>query len=136
MSNYALIKNNIVENIFVCDNDETTLVLFLDDVVVNIDNIHAGIGWSYLDSVFTAPPLPERPHDELVAEAEQQKSALLTVANNIIAPLQDAVDLGMATDDEQAQLLAWRKYRVLLNRVDKSAAPDVEWPTPPGQQAI
>lgn len=84
--------------------------------------------------MFTAPPPPERPHAELVADAEQQKSALLTAANNTIAPLQDAVDLDIATDSEQSQLLAWKKYRVLLNRVDISVAPDIEWPTPPGKK--
>ncbi|HGW6773097.1 TPA: tail fiber assembly protein, partial [Escherichia coli] len=26
-------------------------------------------------------------------------------------------------------LEAWKKYRVLLNRVDTSTAPDIEWPT-------
>ncbi|MEQ5456473.1 tail fiber assembly protein, partial [Escherichia coli] len=26
---------------------------------------------------------------------------------------------------------AWKKYRVLLNRVDTSTAPDIEWPTNP-----
>ncbi|EAN4013524.1 phage tail protein, partial [Salmonella enterica] len=35
-----------------------------------------------------------------------------------IAPLQDAVDLDEATDKEKASLLAWRKYRVQVNRVD------------------
>lgn len=45
-----------------------------------------------------------------------------------IAPLQDAVDLGIATDDEKAQLDEWKKYRVLVNRMDTSA-PD--WPEVP-----
>ncbi|WP_277888405.1 tail fiber assembly protein, partial [Escherichia coli] len=40
-------------------------------------------------------------------------------------------DLGMATDDETKLLLAWKKYRVLLNRVDTSTAPDIEWPEEP-----
>ncbi|EGG1135905.1 tail fiber assembly protein, partial [Escherichia coli] len=26
---------------------------------------------------------------------------------------------------------AWKKYRVLLNRVDTSTAPDIEWPALP-----
>ncbi|ENF36173.1 caudovirales tail fiber assembly family protein [Escherichia coli P0304816.13] len=26
---------------------------------------------------------------------------------------------------------AWKKYRGLLNRVDTSTAPDIEWPTNP-----
>ncbi|APJ74150.1 tail fiber assembly protein [Escherichia coli] len=28
-------------------------------------------------------------------------------------------------------LEAWKKYRVLLNRVDTSIAPDIEWPASP-----
>ncbi|MDE9496251.1 tail fiber assembly protein, partial [Xenorhabdus bovienii] len=52
-------------------------------------------------------------------------------ADSAIAPLQDAVDLGMATDTEKAGLTEWRKYRVLLNRVDCTTAPDVQWPEQP-----
>ena len=44
-----------------------------------------------------------------------------------IAPLQDAVDLEIATEEERSLLEAWKKYRVLLNRVDTSVAPDIEW---------
>ncbi|WP_340608936.1 tail fiber assembly protein, partial [Xenorhabdus bharatensis] len=46
-------------------------------------------------------------------------------------PLQDAVDLDMATKEEKAALLKWKKYRVLLNRVDCSTAPDIVWPEQP-----
>lgn len=51
-------------------------------------------------------------------QAEETKSRLLQMATEKIAPLQDAVDLGEATDDEKARLLAWKKYRVQVNRVD------------------
>ncbi|EAO7558002.1 tail fiber assembly protein [Salmonella enterica] len=54
-------------------------------------------------------------------QAEETKSRLLQMASEKIAPLQDAVDLGEATDDEKARLLAWKKYRVLVNRVDTSS---------------
>nr|ELR5039333.1 tail fiber assembly protein [Providencia stuartii]ELR5082438.1 tail fiber assembly protein [Providencia stuartii] len=74
------------------------------------------------------PPISK---EQLIAEAEQQKQSLLAEANNAIAPLQDAVDLDMATDEEKAQLTAWKKYRVLLNRVDTSTAPDIDWPEKP-----
>ncbi|EFB3321859.1 tail fiber assembly protein [Escherichia coli] len=43
-----------------------------------------------------------------------------------MAPLQDAVDLGIATEEESSLLAAWKKYRVLLNRVDTSVAPDID----------
>ncbi|EBF7359551.1 tail fiber assembly protein [Salmonella enterica] len=51
-------------------------------------------------------------------EAEETKKRLLQTASEKIAPLQDAVDLNEATDKEKASLLAWKKYRVQVNRVD------------------
>ncbi|ACF68579.1 phage tail protein [Salmonella enterica] len=51
-------------------------------------------------------------------EAEGTKNRLLQIASEKIAPLQDAVDLDKATNKEKASLLAWRKYRVQVNRVD------------------
>ncbi|EBG3585908.1 tail fiber assembly protein [Salmonella enterica subsp. enterica] len=61
-------------------------------------------------------------------EAEGTKNRLLQIASEKIAPLQDAVDLGLATDDEKAQLDEWKKYRVLVNRVDTS---NPDWPEQP-----
>ncbi|EGN1626406.1 tail fiber assembly protein, partial [Salmonella enterica] len=34
-----------------------------------------------------------------------------------------------------AALTEWKKYRVLLMRVDTSKVPEINWPTPPGEQA-
>lgn len=64
-----------------------------------------------------------------VAEAERQKVALRAIADAQIEWRKDAVDAGEATREEEAELAAWRKYRVLLMRVDTSKAPDIEWPT-------
>ena len=64
--------------------------------------------------------------------AELQKSHLLALATDKISPLQDAVDLGIATESETSQLKLWKKFRVLVNRVDTSLAPDIEWPEMPG----
>ncbi|HAY2484332.1 TPA: tail fiber assembly protein, partial [Escherichia coli] len=52
-------------------------------------------------------------------------------AGEIIATLQDAVDLDMATEEEKLSLTHWKKYRVLLNRVQPENAPDIEWPELP-----
>lgn len=75
--------------------------------------------------------LPPPTAEELVAQAEQQKNQLRKAADSEIAWLQDAVDAGIATDEEIALLAEWKKYRVLLMRVDTSKAPDIEWPKPP-----
>ncbi|UQY45080.1 tail fiber assembly protein [Mixta hanseatica] len=74
------------------------------------------------------PPLTS---EENVTAAANKKSILISDASAIIAPLQDAVDLDMATDSEKESLAVWKKYRVLLNRVDTSSAPEIDWPTLP-----
>lgn len=67
----------------------------------------------------------------LVAEADNEKALRLNEANSTITYLQEAVDVGLATEAEIAALQEWKKYRVLLNRVDTSTAPDIEWPEKP-----
>ena len=62
---------------------------------------------------------------------KKQKNSLMQVASEHIAPLQDAVDLEIATEEETSLLEAWKKYRVLLNRVNTTTAPDIEWPEEP-----
>ncbi|EIN2424803.1 tail fiber assembly protein, partial [Escherichia coli] len=64
-------------------------------------------------------------------EAEETKNSLMQVASEHIAPLQDAVDLDIATEEEASLLAAWKTYRVLLNRVDTTVAADIEWPVAP-----
>ncbi|EFB4401798.1 tail fiber assembly protein [Escherichia coli] len=66
-----------------------------------------------------------------IREAEETKNSLMQVASEHIAPLQDAVDLEIATEEETLLLEAWKKYRVLLNRVNTTTAPDIEWPEEP-----
>ncbi|EFB73333.1 tail fiber assembly protein [Providencia rustigianii] len=62
---------------------------------------------------------------------EAQKKILLAEAGNIIDTLQDAIDLGLATDEEIEKLKEWKVYRIQLNRIDTSTAPDIEWPVKP-----
>ncbi|MDR9963965.1 tail fiber assembly protein [Enterobacter cloacae subsp. cloacae] len=42
---------------------------------------------------------------------EERKSQLLREIAEEIAPLQDAVELGISTKDEEDSLLEWRRYR-------------------------
>lgn len=66
-----------------------------------------------------------------IEEAVRELKERVSFATNAINTLQDAVDLDMATETEESNLLAWRKYRVLLSRVDTSTAPDIDWPVAP-----
>lgn len=65
---------------------------------------------------------------ELQQQAESKKAALLSHAESVIATLERAVKLNMATDEEREKLEAWERYSVLVYRVD-TAKP--EWPEEP-----
>ncbi|VUS62913.1 tail fiber assembly protein [Klebsiella spallanzanii] len=77
-------------------------------------------------------------HAADVAAADVQKKQLITQVSADISILQDAVNLNMATDAEKARLNSMQTYRVLLNRVDTSLAPDISWPvmTTPGDDNV
>lgn len=65
---------------------------------------------------------------DYVAENERIKHKLISEATLFIAPLQDSVDLSMATSQEEKDLIEWKKYRVLLSRVDPNSP---VWPNKP-----
>ncbi|MNP18894.1 Caudovirales tail fiber assembly protein [compost metagenome] len=98
--------------------------------------------------------LPGRPAEEhfptlgfaqidwkLMQTAGQQAEvlALATIArlrreaDQVMAPLADAVALEMASEEEAAKLKDWQRYRVLLNRVpEQSGWPtEIDWPALP-----
>lgn len=65
---------------------------------------------------------------ELRAVNEVRKVRLMQEAGEKIDILQDAVELGISTEEEEKSLIAWRGYRVQLSRV----APDNPvWPELP-----
>ncbi len=66
-----------------------------------------------------------------ITEAKQQQAELLQQANETLSLLQDSVDLEIATEAEKAALQEWKRYRVLLARVDILQTPDIEWPEMP-----
>lgn len=70
---------------------------------------------------------PEPTEEEVIASNTHKKNSLMKLATDEIYPLQDAVDLGEATDDEKNKLTSLKKYRVALNRVDVSVV-GLDWP--------
>ena len=68
------------------------------------------------------------------ANADASVSAGMSEAARQIAVLQDAVDLGIATQQESDAYTAWRRYRVLLSRVQSDLAyPNVQFPEQPAK---
>lgn len=91
-----------------------------------------GIGWAYYDGEFTAPTTPELPHNELVAQAEQMKSSLLSAATFKIIIWNTKLLMGRKlTDEETSQLNAWMDYIDEVMAIDTDTAPYIKWPVSP-----
>lgn len=102
-------------------------------------NTFAGVSWPAGKILTTGDSgfpewgdVPPPTQEEITDINAAKKSALRAVADAEIEWRQDAVDVGIATDEETAALAEWKKYRVLLMRVDTT---DPVWPTPPATQA-
>lgn len=132
MSNYALIKNGVVENIVVWDGNGD---LFSDYQVVELsDDTMAAPGWSYDGKSFIAPPEPEKSHEELVTEADAEKQSLLDYASSRIVVWQTKLLMGRKlTVDETASLNSWMDYIDAVTAIDTETAPDINWPEPPAE---
>ncbi len=74
------------------------------------------------------PPVTK---EQLIAEAEARKQALITEVNTETQMLQTKLALGRIKDDEKAWLNAWLDYLDELEAVDVSTAPDIIWPVKP-----
>ncbi len=120
------------ENNVICDVQmDVTAICPEGKSVVELPNITANRradisgNWMFKDGavikrIYTA--------DEQQQQAESQKAALLSEAESVIQPLERAVRLNMATDEERERLESWERYSVLVSRVD-TAKP--EWPEKP-----
>lgn len=78
------------------------------------------------------PPTEEK----LRASALATRDELVKEASTRIGTLQDAVDLGEATSDEEAVLIEWKRYRIALMRMEQEPgfALMFDWPVRPGTQ--
>jgi len=86
------------------------------------------VNYRYSDGVFTAPVTDA---ESAVLIASSRLAAETEEASRIIAPLQDAIDISIATNEEITRLSEWKRYRVELSRIDVSKAPDISWPEKP-----
>ncbi|EEV7832142.1 TPA: tail fiber assembly protein [Escherichia coli] len=105
-------------------NPEGYSVVEIPDIAANRRADDSG-KWMFKDGavvkrIYTA--------DEQQQQAESQKAALLSEAESVIQPLERAVRLNMATDEERARLESWERYSVLVSRVDTA---NPEWPQKP-----
>lgn len=69
----------------------------------------------------------------VIAGVTAEQARLKAIADRIIQPLQDDHDTGDATDEDEALLIAWKRYRSALAKVQlQPGYPNgVAWPVTP-----
>jgi hypothetical protein len=90
----------------------------------------SNIEWSTL---ITAAMKETQKSLALMAVVTAEQSRLKAVADKVIQPLQDDHDTGDADEAEEALLIAWKRYRSALAKVQlQPGYPSaVEWPVVP-----
>ena len=123
---YARIDGGGVVEFFETDGDISKM--FHPDLKwVDITNIkpQPDFNWRYDGKAFTAPVV------DYMKLAEQEKSYRLLEAERITADWKVELSLGIISDDDKKNLIAWMEYIKRVKLVDTSKAPDITWPTPP-----
>ena len=120
-------KNNVIVTVskdVSTINPEGLSVVEVSDITANRRADNNG-NWMFLDGKVVKR---EYTKQELQQQTELQKAALLSEAESVIQPLERAVRLNMATNEERARLESWERYSVLVSRVDTA---NPEWPQKP-----
>lgn len=129
MKTYARIENECVAEI-VSLNVKPEKLYHPSLVWVDISALpeQPDVNYNYSVGVFIAPVTEA---ENAVLIASNRLAAELDKANRTIAPLQDAVDIGIAIDEELARLAQWKRFRVILSRIDVNKPEEIEWPKRP-----
>lgn len=136
---YALIKDGVVINTILWDIEDQPDYDYGKDSGVEAVEVVKGnavdIGYLYSKGKLSAPPLTEEQKAEIesrqIASNLSLKELLLSEATQRRDILQDAVDMEEATDEETTALPLWKKYRIMLSRIDANTADAITWPTKP-----
>lgn len=76
----------------------------------------------------------QRKHEIKIAQSK--KLQLINETNSTISNLQDAVDAGIANEQQAEMLKKLKGYRFQLNQIDTGKAPDIDWPAKPSNQNV
>lgn len=114
--------------------DATGKIWCIDIMKMNQDSWESEIqdGWVAISKdeadKIANPPLTKA---QLIEQAEAQKQYLIAEVHTETEMLRAKLALKRIKPDEEALLNAWLDYLELLEAVDTSAAPDIDWPQKP-----
>ncbi|HDL7471022.1 TPA: tail fiber assembly protein [Yersinia enterocolitica] len=150
MGRYAIVSDGCVVNTIEYDGVSE---IHNDTKPILINELSVSVGDKYINGVFYPRPREGYEYvfetdslDWVITDAGQRaknaaeiefasmtKSVLLSEANSIISLWQTKLALGMISDSEKQQLIAWVNYIALLDAIDGLLPQNIEWPVKPGE---
>ncbi|WP_237387106.1 tail fiber assembly protein [Xenorhabdus sp. Sc-CR9] len=120
------------KNVICAINKDASAICPDNGSIVEVESLPKDVdisgNWQYINGSIVPR---EYTKDELIIQAQEKKRKLLNETNSVILPLQDAVELNIETDKEVKTLAEWKRYRVMLNRIDCTVIPNIKWPERP-----
>ncbi|HHZ6806623.1 TPA: tail fiber assembly protein [Morganella morganii] len=114
--------------------DATGKIWCIDIMKMNQDSWKSEIqeGWTAVskdeaDKIANPPPTKA----QLIEQAETQKQYLITEVHTETEMFRAKLALNRIKPDEEALLNAWLDYLDLLEALDTTLAPDIDWPQKP-----
>ncbi len=153
MGRYAIVSDDCVVNTIEYDGVSE---IHNDTKPILINELSVSVGDKYINGDFYLKPRDgyeyvfnadllewsitaagqEAKNADEVEFALMAKNALLSEAYSTISLLQTKLALGMISDSEKQQLIAWVNYIALLDAVDVSLTSDIEWPSSPASNIM
>ena len=131
LQNYAIIDGINVINIIQYEEQPSNPPPGFESPIIAVQSDTAGPGWTYVDGVFIAPPVPAPTPEELIALCKQTATSILSSTD--WTSISDVGDPTKANPYlvNQAEFIA---YRSQIRALAVNPVANPVWPTQPIEQ--
>lgn len=128
---YAIIDDINVINVIDYDEQPSNPPPGFENPIIAVQSDVAGPGWTYVDGVFIAPPVPAPTPEELIALCKSTATSILTSTDWTAIP--DVAD-PLKSDPYLVNQAAFVAYRSTVRNYAVNPVTDPVWPTAPTEQ--
>lgn len=115
---WILIEDNREKNAYNIETKETVKIDYLGEIKQGFTLLEPFEFCKWDGGKWVKDKVAE--NNATIEHNQFKKNSLINEANEKIAIIQDVIDLDMQESNEEEQLKKWKKYRILLTRVDSS----------------
>ena len=131
LQNYAIIDGVNVINIIQYEEQPSNPPPGFESPIIAVQSDIAGIGWTYVNGVFIAPPVPAPTPEELIAQCKQQATGILNSTD--WTSIGDVAD-PLKSNPYLVNQAAFISYRSTVRNYAVNPVTDPVFPTAPTEE--